>query len=164
MPQKDINNRFEELYKMYFRKIYNYVYYLSQDKNVAEEICEDTFTKTYEYLRVSSAVIENMHAWLFKCARNAYINYCRIHRRYVSNEIALSHLVESDNKLDDEIEFKKIIKTIDTKLTPSIYKEVLILKYKFELSNEEVASALDISTDNARQICKRALDKLKKII
>jgi len=164
MPSKEVNTKFEEVYKQYFRKIYNYAYYLTQSRFAAEDLCSEAFTSTYVKLCELNSQIDNIQAWLFRCVKNAFINLSIKDKRYVNNDIVLANLVSPGEKVDEQIDFANVMKVIDRELTPPVYKEVLVLKYKFELENDEIASTLNISTDNVRQITKRALYKLRTIL
>lgn len=151
---------FSKVYQKYLKIIYNFAYYLTGQKELAEDTTANAFANTWEYTRTNQ--IENMKAWLFRSVRNLVINESIKNKKYTP--IDLDVLIAQDEQLDENIDFKNMINLINKSLKPVIYKEVLLLKYKFELNYLEIANILNKSESNVRKIHERALAKLKLLI
>ncbi|MGI5985417.1 MAG: RNA polymerase sigma factor [Clostridiales bacterium] len=58
---------FEKIYKLYFKDVYIFLYSLSQNKAVAEDITQDTFLKAMKNIHTFDGRKE-IKAWLFTIA------------------------------------------------------------------------------------------------
>lgn len=61
----------DRVYRMYGREIYLYLYSLSKDHSLAEELRQETFLKAILSLPDSHT---NVRAWLYTVARNLFYN------------------------------------------------------------------------------------------
>ena len=106
---------------------------------------------------------ENVKAWLFMVCRNLWIDYVRKNNKLSNidiNEIeiedcssnTLKKLIISEESLNL---YNKII------ILPQSMKEVLILYYYLEVSQEKIAQIMNISIGAARTLIYRARKNLK---
>lgn len=106
---------------------------------------------------------ENVKAWLFMVCRNLWIDYVRKNNKLSNidiNEIeiedsssnTLKKLIISEESLNL---YNKII------ILPQSMKEVLILYYYLEVSQEKIAQIMNISNGAARTLIYRARKNLK---
>lgn len=65
----------DELY-IYYKFLFGYVYSLSQNKEITEDIVQDTFVKAMENIDKFNGECK-VETWLCKIARNLYISYIR---------------------------------------------------------------------------------------
>ncbi len=72
--------QFEEIYRTYFDDVYRYIYRLSGDKNIAEEITSDTFFQAMRTLDGFRGECE-LRVWLCQIAKNHYYTYLKKARR-----------------------------------------------------------------------------------
>lgn len=164
MNKKVANILFEDIYKNNFDLVYRFVYYMSKNQSISEDICSKIFMQTFEIILNDSWYIENPKAWLFRCARNEFLNHISRESKLTQLNIDLLNIADKPDNYDNELEFEEITKLINENLTPETYKEVMILRYKFEMEYIEIATIMNLTESNIRQIHKRALDKLKSII
>src|ERR1700690_2325323 len=67
---------FGDLYNLYFKKIYQFIYYRVGHKEVAEDLAEDVFLKAFT--KISSINQSGAFSgWLYQIARNQVIDYYR---------------------------------------------------------------------------------------
>src|SRR5690606_23445327 len=64
---------FEELYKIYWRRLYDFALLKTQDKDAAEELIQDLFVTLWE--KRSDLQITNLQSYLFVALRNRIITY-----------------------------------------------------------------------------------------
>ena len=75
----------EDVYNAYFKDVYLYIYSLSGDKHVAEDITAETFMKSIQsfYSFMGNCVIR---VWLCQIAKNSYFSYLRKKKKDVDLE------------------------------------------------------------------------------
>ena len=77
------------------------------------------------------------------------------------------HFNPEEASIEDKIELQfleKIIQNNIRVLEPPGYKEVLILKYEYDLKDDEIAEVLGISVNAAKSRLHRARKKLKLLM
>ena len=73
-------NQLRNLYKQYARPLYFYLLKLSGSKQLAEDLTQETFVRATISLHTYEN--EEARAWLFKVARNAYLDEWRKQQRW----------------------------------------------------------------------------------
>ena len=66
----------EKMYEKYASKIYNYIYSLCKNNDIAEEILQDTFYKAMKNTE-SFKGNSSIYTWLCKIAKNNWKNYLK---------------------------------------------------------------------------------------
>ena len=156
----------EELYKENSKLVYNYLKSLCNDKELAEELTQETFYKAIKNINKFKGN-SKISTWLCQIAKNLLINHKNKEKRlnivsYDSDEQIKNMLV--DEKIEKDIEnkndliglYKKIHK-LDEKT-----KEVIYLRIKGELSFKEIGEIFGKSEDWARITFYRGKIKLKE--
>lgn len=151
-------------YRAYSREIYLYLYGLSNNRQLSEDLMQETFVKALLSLQTADTGVK---AWLYKVARNLYFNTYRKDKRLVmgldnaENKGALNEETEENplNKLlineRDNVLYKALNKLEGKK------KEVLLLQYFSGLSGKDIAKLLGITTENVRILAFRGKKELK---
>lgn len=159
----------EKLFRLYRDGMLRYAYSLVRDEEVAEDIIQEAFVKVAGCMeRVKEMEDKHQKNFLFVVVKNCSIDYIRKMKR----EWTQISRLEDEEALSDgedilqvicEGEQKKFLHDEIGKLRKA-YQEVLILKYIQELTDEEIAEKLDISTENVRIRTYRAKKVLAKAI
>ena len=152
------------VYRIYSREIYLYLYGLSHNRQLSEDLMQETFVKAL--ITVGTADM-GIRAWLYKVARNLYFNTYRKDKRLI---IGLEN-VENKAEIREEIEESPLSKLLTTEREEALYKalnklegkkrEVLLLQYFSGLSGKDIAKLLDITTENVRILAFRGKKELK---
>ena len=152
------------VYRTYSREIYLYLYGLSHNRQLSEDLMQETFVKAL--ITVGTADM-GIRAWLYKVARNLYFNTYRKDKRLI---IGLEN-AENKGVIREEIEESPLSKLLRTEREKALYKalnklegkkrEVLLLQYFSGLSGKDIAKLLDITTENARILAFRGKKELK---
>ena len=153
---------FKNLYDLYFESIRNYIYYRSGNKDLANDISQETFIKVWK--KRTEINKEKIKALLYKIAGDEFINYVRkekLKRQYV--EDSLKFKIENNNDNQDEeirkIKFEKHLKKM------SVKKRAVILMSKREgLTNKEISNYLEISLKAVEKRMTQAIKFLKENI
>lgn len=152
------------VYRTYSREIYLYLYGLSHNRQLSEDLMQETFVKALITVETADTGIR---AWLYKVARNLYFNTYRKDKRLIIG------LENAGNKVEirEEIEESPLSKLLTTEREEALYKalnklegkkrEVLLLQYFSGLSGKDIAKLLDITTENVRILAFRGKKELK---
>ena len=152
------------VYRTYSREIYLYLYGLSHNRQLSEDLMQETFVKALITVVTADTGIR---AWLYKVARNLYFNTYRKDKRRIIG------LENAGNKVEirEEIEESPLSKLLTTEREEALYKalnklegkkrEVLLLQYFSGLSGKDIAKLLDITTENVRILAFRGKKELK---
>lgn len=152
----------KELYEMYHRELYLYIYSLSRNREVTEDLLQETFLKAILSLPDSHT---NVRAWFYTVARNLYFNFAKKEKSKVNlDEIRETPSAEPtmiDNIIADESRrlcFEALQKLSGAK------REVLILQYFGGLSQKEIAAVLHLTPENVRMLSYRGKKELRKFM
>lgn len=154
----------EEMYEKYSKIIYKYIFCLTKNHELSEEIVQDTFlvaVKNIDKFEGSS----KLSTWLCAIAKNIYykklkkdkrttnISIEEINKELVSESFIEDIICEKENKL----EIIKNIQELDNET-----KNVMYLRIYAELSYEEIAEVLGKTASWARVVFFRGKEKLKE--
>ena len=148
------------VYEKYHRELYLYIYSLSRNHHIAEDLTQETFLKALLSLPEGHG---NIRAWLYMVARNLFFNYREKASRNVSLEEEMERADEEKDLLANMIENERklqlyqALKKLDMKK-----REILLLQYFGDLSQKEIAAVLHITPENVRVLAYRAKKELKK--
>lgn len=133
-----MNLEFETIYKLYFKDIYTFLYGLSQNKSVAEDITQDTFLKAMKNIHTFDGRTD-IKAWLFTIARNTYYTAYKREKLFspydLEDNIAGNHDILNDLIIVEQS--AQILKILHTMREP--YKEVFMLRFFGSLSFDKIS-------------------------
>jgi len=163
---------FDRFVEAFHSRLFQYTMLVCGQREDAEEVAQDTLLKVFEnFGRLREP--EHVRAWVFRIARNA----CLMKRRKSSfaptQELSLDELmpVAGDRGGERKFELPDRAELPDTQLLrselrdvmteaiqslPDLYKTVLLLRDVEELSTEETAGILDVSSDVVKTRLHRA--------
>lgn len=137
---------FELLYKEYFEKLCVYLLSYSQNKEIVQDVVQDTFIKLWinrEKITISSSI----KSYLYKSAYNNFIdNHREKNKRNTMLESYYQQALTKFIETDDEYKEKRLIKLNEciAKLPPKC-KEVFTSIKLLGMKYMETASMLNIS-------------------
>lgn len=154
-----------EIYDQHSPGIYRYAMRLLGDIDLAEECVSETFSRYLAGLRNGGGPQEYLKAYLYRIAHNWITDYFR---RSPPPSLPL----EPDMIIGDEhqphqivtsqMEQERVRKAL-AMLTPE-QRQVIMLKYLEEFSNNEIAKALDKPVGAVKSLQHRALASLRRIL
>ena len=159
---------FGQLYDKYMPAIYRFVFLkVGAQKAQAEDICHEVFMNAWQNIKNFRFQGYPFSSWLYRIASNAVIDYYRTRKvnidiDSVPEETVVATNVSLNDNFDDQLDLQ-MIKLCLKKLEPS-YQDVLIMKFVEELSNKEIAAALEKSEGAVRVVQHRAIKQLKKYL
>ncbi|MFH1183070.1 MAG: RNA polymerase sigma factor [Candidatus Moraniibacteriota bacterium] len=161
---------FEKLLKRYLKPVYNFIYQLTNDSSVIDDLTQETFIKVWKNLRRFDKS-KNFKVWLFAIAKNTAYDFLK-----KKKTVPFSYYTdgEGNNKLTNisdgqaqpqELAIKNdLARAIDKKLKkmPVHYRSILILRYKEDFSLQEIALILKKPYNTIKSQHQRALSYFKK--
>jgi len=157
---KDRNaEAFGSLYDAYIKKIYNFVYYKTLNRENAEDITSAVFIKAWEKLPQFKE--GSFAAWLYTIARNAVIDHYRREKPTVDIEDCWDLTDGADflANIDRGLNIEKIREAMSELKAQD--REILIMRFWQELSFQEIAEQLGKKEGAIKMACGRALKTLK---
>ncbi|WP_079478899.1 RNA polymerase sigma factor [Halobacillus salinus] len=150
----------EEIYHTYFKDVFLYVYSLSGDKNISEDITSETFMKALRSLDNFKGD-SDIRVWLCQIAKNSYYSYLRKKKTFVDLE-SVPEPASGDN-VEQEIATSeasiKVHEMIQNLNEP--YKKVFTLRVFGELSFKQIGKLYAKSDNWACVTYHRAREKIK---
>lgn len=164
---KTDDRAFAILYDFYFPKIYFFVFKRTGQKEVTEDIVSAVFIKIFTGLKTFKPNHDNSFAaWVYRIANNKLTDYYRSAHRHSTVDIASISEPRDDNQ-DPRADFIRQSNQIRVgqvlSLLPERDQAILQLKFFSELSNIEIAQALQTGPGNIGVWLYRALKRFQEI-
>ena len=103
---------FEQIYSTYFESVYRYIWKLSGDEHIAEEITSETFLKAMKSIEDFRGDCD-MRVWICQIAKNTYYSYMKKSHRMVSvDEIEIQSITDSNAFIEEQIGIQEEIRQI----------------------------------------------------
>jgi RNA polymerase sigma-70 factor (ECF subfamily) len=164
----DNPNSFLPLYSRYYDRILNYSYRRTLDLETAQDLTSQTFLAAFEYLRRKPFVApaRGFRAWLYRIATNTRVSHWRKSARWLKRVSEIQHhfgtRVQDPPTLHSEEEERILAVQTALHTLPEKYRLVLQLRYKEELTFEEIAEIASLAESSVRSRISRALEMLRK--
>ncbi|MDB4212852.1 RNA polymerase sigma factor, partial [Flavobacteriaceae bacterium] len=147
----------EILIKRHKQKLYNFIYSKIQDRDLTEDVFQDTFIKVIRTLKLGNYNEEGKFvSWVMRIAHNLVIDHFRKNKRlqkFQSSENFDIFSVLKDNALGAEDSLIKNQIDNDVRdlieLLPNDQKEVLIYRFYNDLSFKEISYKTGVSINTS---------------
>ena len=165
------------LVKRHKRRIYSYIFLITRNKALTEDVFQDTFFKVIQTLKKGQYNEEGKFLpWILRIAKNLIIDHFRKVKKmpsiaYVINdegeETSIFDIIPEQNTSTKDTEesrlFKKQIRTIVNEL-PAEQKEVVIMRTYYDMSFKEISEITNVSINTSLGRMRYALINLKKML
>lgn len=147
---------FLEIYKRLSPKVLGYLRRKGLSSAEAEDVTQEVFTKLHRNRHQIEPQLP-LSPWVFAIARNAMVDHLRKKRH---EEIPLLEIDQAEETTQDaKVDFEELTKDLPERL-----KKVINWRYVEDLSFDEIATRLEGSEQNARQLVSRAVRSLRKVL
>jgi RNA polymerase sigma-70 factor (ECF subfamily) len=150
----------EELYRLYGRDVYGYIYSLTRDRFVSEDLSQETFLAAIRGIGGYKGDC-SVRTWLFSIARRKWYNHLRKNKTRSETAI-LSDIISRDDVEGDYINAEKA-RFIEGFIAQKDEKTRRVMALRIEgFSFSEIAGKLGLSESSARVIfhrCKASIIK-----
>lgn len=168
---------FEKIYNCFMPKIYNFFYFKTMDKQISEDLSSEVFIKVYKNLRNKKFNSRSFNVWIYKIAKNQFIDYYRKIKKDTENTFLIDWqteenkqdyiLLENDFFKKNSVLIKKEFGFENHKLIESLgkltelQKNVIVLMFVLDFDYETISKILGKSKSTIRGIIFRAINTLK---
>ncbi len=162
---RDDSEAFGELYKRYVKKIYNYIYYRTNNHHDAEDLTARVFYRALGHIGSYTDRGIPFSAWLYSIAHNLVANWHRDRgrRQIISLEeyigVGLREEAPEDRVESDE---EKAALLHALRQLPEDRQQLIILKYVERLSNAEIGEIMEKTEGAVKSLYHRTLLSLRK--
>lgn len=148
------------IYETYSRSLYLYALSLTENRQDAEDLLQETFVKAYLSYRETGSI----KYWLVTVLRNEFYNLQRKRKWEIPGEEELSDPRASEENILDKLIQKEERRQLflEIQKLPISMKEVLIESIYFQMKDEEIGKLHGFTNENVRKIRSRAKQKLLK--
>jgi RNA polymerase sigma-70 factor (ECF subfamily) len=154
------------LFKEFYRRVFATAFYITRDRNAAEDLTQEAFIKAFKSLHTMKKP-EKFGAWIASIVSNLARDYLARENRF-SPTADFQHLSMGEENADqasstEELvlrrEKQEAVRALLEKL-PAEQRQVIILRYYYDLSMEEIAENLQVSTGTVKSRLHRAKKKI----
>jgi RNA polymerase sigma-70 factor (ECF subfamily) len=163
----------EKLIKRHQNKVFAYILMIVKDKQLADDIFQDTFIKVINTINAGSYKEEGKFIqWVMRIAHNLIIDHFRKSKRIpvvdnnhddfdIFDTIKFQDLSIEERIITDQIhqDVRNLIEYL-----PAEQKEVLYMRHYYNMSFKDIAESTDVSINTALGRMRYALINLRKLI
>lgn len=161
---KERNEKLDDLYRRYAKALYYFLLKLSGSPTLAEELVQETFFRAT--VSLSFYKYEDVKPWLFKVARNTYLDEWRKRQRwkwvpfYDKGDIKSPYGIPEDEMVNKE-NSEELGDLLD--LLPENYQTIIYLREIAEFSYEDIEEAMELTESQVKVTLHRARKRLKTL-
>ncbi|MGX7200020.1 RNA polymerase sigma factor [Enterococcus nangangensis] len=155
------NSQLEQLYLQYAEELFLYALSFTRNRHDAENLVSDAFFQ----LALQKEFPKKSKFWLFRVVKNRYIDQQRQQKRW--GFLALEgFFLKGRNQTEEDFFQQESYRQLDQAiqhLEPP-YKEIVVCYYFCNWSTQEIATFLQLSTNQVRVDLYRARQQLKEVL
>ncbi len=164
----------QELIERHQTRVYSYIFVMVKDKQLADDLFQDTFVKVINTIKSGSYNDEGKFIqWVMRIAHNLVIDHFRKQKKLNLAEVVvndqfnlLDTLKVSDPGIEDVLVTQQIHRDIKKLMEylPQEQKEVIYLRCYAGMSFKDIAEQTEVSINTALGRMRYALINLRKMI
>jgi len=166
---------FEELMQRYNKKIFNFIYKMVRDEEIAIELTQDFFIKVF--LVIGKYNFEyKFSTWIYRICYNLVIDFLRKNKTYIDsldkNDFSQKQTLKSESCIGEDgfeklakAEMKDYVWSLVNNI-PYKYRELILLRYLQGLKYDEIAQITELPVGTvknrifkAKEILRTEIDK-----
>lgn len=154
--------KIEEIYILYKQDIYRYIFYLTNNPDLSEDLLSDTFVNAITSIKNFKGQ-SSVKTWLFSIARHLWLQRIRKEKRTIEyNDFLGLYLSDS---IDEKLITEEITDRIKELLAEKDKRTQKIVNMRIEgYSFAEIAEETNVSESSARVINFRTKKWIKNIL
>mgnify|MGYP002620914426 CR=1 FL=1 len=162
------NKAFDELLARIQDKIFSYVYYLTKDEDMANDVFQDTFVKAIMKLKNGQYTDSGKFVyWVMRIAHNVFIDHYRDIKgeRIVdiskNNDLQYLKVTNRENEMVNEQVRQDVTRLMNA--LPETQREVAFMRYFQQMSFKEIAEETGVSINTSLGRMRYALINMRKM-
>ena len=154
----------KEIFTRYYRDVYTYLYSLSRDAPLSEDLASEVFLEAVRSI-ASFRGESDVKTWLFTIARRRWFAYLRRKKREVETEVLQDFLESGEKTAEARYLGRELADRIYALLDAEPERTRSVVRMRLEgWSFYEIGTRLGISESSARVIDFRAKAKIRGIL
>ena len=152
----------EEIYREYYPKIFSYIRNRISDRNDAEDLTSEVFTRVIEKYDSYDQGKASLSTWIYQITKNAVIDF---YRKYKTVEELPGEILD-DTRIDKALLCEETLAELEKalKALPKRQREIIIYRYYHEYTFKDIEKLLSMSYGIIKYQHKKALETLKDIL
>ncbi|MCW6678566.1 RNA polymerase sigma factor [Anaerococcus sp. NML200574] len=149
----------EKIYRIYFDDLYRFLLYLCKNKEVAQDICSESFIRAMK--NIETIEDSKVKAYLFQIGKNTYYNYYKKNKRLLVTD-KIEDFDQELESFEKDLLYKENLSNLDMAIESleNPYKDVVKLRLN-DLSFKEIGEIYKKNQNWACVVYHRAKEKLK---
>lgn len=166
------NDAFDVLIDRHQQSLFSYIFYISRNRDLAEDVFQETFIKAITTIKQGKYVESGkFKAWISRIAHNLIFDHFRREQKekMLYNDDFEYDLFNNSSLSDDNIETvmvkSQVMKDVRRLINhlPDVQREVLTMRYFEDLSFKEIAERTGVSINTALGRMRYAIINMRKI-
>lgn len=154
----------EELFKLYYRDVWRYLYSLCRDATLAEDLSSETFLEAVKAIATFRGR-SDIKTWLFSIARHRWYACLRRQGKGAETEDLWEFLEDPGKGPEERLMDREAARRVRELLAREPERVRNVVQLRMEgYSFHEIGRELEISENSARVIHFRAREKLRKAL
>jgi RNA polymerase sigma-70 factor, ECF subfamily len=169
LKRGDING-LESLIDRYQLKAVRVAYFIVQDEHAAEDIVQEVFVRLYERIRYFDSS-RPFQPYLMRCVVNMAINSAQKNERFLprqndGNLGKLENILAQAESVESQVELAEINQRILVAIAklPLRERTVVVQRYYLEMSEKEMAAALEAAPGTVKWLLNAARTHLRILL
>ena len=172
--QEGDKKAFDQLVIKYKDRLYNFIYRIVNDVDLAEDLTQDTYVKVY-LNKNSYKEIYKFSTWMYTIAKN--LAFTELRKKNRRKTFAFSDMKKNDDwdfqvadtdsgNIDNEINNREKKKNIQKALSllPIDFRTIIILRDIQELSYEDISKIVEVPIGTVKSRINRGREKLYHLL
>ncbi|WP_296129048.1 RNA polymerase sigma factor [uncultured Anaerococcus sp.] len=152
----------EKIYRIYFDDLYRFLLYLCKNKEVAQDICSESFIRAMK--NIENIEDSKVKSYLFQIGKNTYYNYYKKNKRLLLTD-KIEDFDQELESFEKDLLYKENLSNLDMAIESleNPYKDVVKLRLN-DLSFKEIGEIYKKNQNWACVVYHRAKEKLKILV
>lgn len=158
---------YDQLVKIYQRQVYRWAFHVVRTHDLADEVAQDTFVRTYQALdRIDPD--RPLGAWLCRSAINVALNAMRKQQFRTNwaqeNRLEPTDFEKDSGQPDAGFRRRRVLQRLETEIDalPPMYRTIILLRLRDDMSYDQISKALGVSIGTVMSRLARARKRLKE--
>lgn len=153
---------FEQIVNKYKNMVYGLCYRVLRNEAAAEEAAQESFIKVWKNLKKWKGSLSSLSTWIYKITVNTCIDFKRKYARLAEQELKDNFSYET-NKAVETREISRLVDDMLKELNDA-QQMCLILYYKQEVKQQEIAKIMGVSVKSVESYLLRGKRRLAEIM
>ena len=167
MMQNGDKAAFGVLFDCYYDLLHTFAKHIIKDSAVAEDIIQNVFVKMWMRKEQVNSKL-SVRNYLLVATRNELFDYMRLRYNLLRSDIndAMLNVADTDTDVYDYVDVRERVGFIDSVMRsmPDKRREIFAMRYDRNMTNAEIARALNLSIRTVEKHVDLAIKQIRKTI